>query len=312
MEVIEGFRARLAKRQKFADSLVICGLDPLASKLPPVITRRYGDYGVGRAVYEWMRTIVDAVAPFVCMFKPNVAHWDDIPEGRAYLRELVRYIHTQYPDILVFLDCKVGDIGRTQERYAVSHFGLDNADGINFTPYMGRDCEAALVKDEELSLGKGIVGVCYTSNPDARAIQDLLVSVEGNLVPLWEVIAGNVLQWSKELGVVGNAGLVMAAAYEDPNKKGQIYSYHLVRGREIVGDDLWFLIPGVGAQGGYVEETVQACFRGSGSIAINSSSGITNVSQEDDYAQAAAGAAEELRDQIRQAGGSIPTSNPIH
>ena len=95
----------------------------------------------------------------------------------------------------------------------------------------------------------------------------------------------------------------MAAAYQIG---GIIYSYHLSYVREeIVGDKLWFLIPGVGTQGGFIEETVKAAYVGAGSIAINSSSGIIFASSGEDFAQAAAKKAKALRDQIRNAGGNI-------
>jgi len=102
------------------------------------------------------------------------------------------------------------------------------------------------------------------------------------------------LQWAKELGIVADAGLVMASAYENPKGSGNIYSEHLVRCRQLVGDKLWFLIPGIGTQGGFVEETVRASYKGPGSIAINSSSGII-------FAEDPAGAARSLRDSINSA-----------
>jgi orotidine-5'-phosphate decarboxylase len=93
----------------------------------------------------------------------------------------------------------------------------------------------------------------------------------------------------------------MAAAYYPVGCGNDPMSRHLTRCREIVGDKLWFLIPGVGAQGGCVEETVRAAYCGPGSIAINSSSEIDFASAGEDFAQAAAGKAEELRDQINAA-----------
>ena len=118
-------------------------------------------------------------------------------------------------------------------------------------------------------------------------------------------MAETILKWAKELGVVADAGLVMAAAYKDPRDPKKIFSFHLSQVRKIVGDQLWFLIPGIGTQGGFVKETVHASFTGPGSIAINSSSGIIFASDGDDYAESAAAKAAELRDQIRAAGGNI-------
>lgn len=252
-----------------------------------------------KAIAQWMINIVDATAPYVSMYKPQKAHYEAILNGDKILRAIVDYIHTFYPDIPVFLDCKRGDIGRTQDRYRAAHFEHDGVDGMNFSPYMGKSCMAPLFDPD--NPGRAIVGLCYTSNPEAREVQDAVLD-DGRLY--WEFIAREILNWAFDIGVNENAGLVMAAAhkgYLDPEK---IESFHLERGREIVGDKLWFLIPGIGTQGGFVEETIKYSFTGPGSIAINSSSGIIFASQGKDFAEAAAEEAKKLRDQIRAAGGN--------
>lgn len=290
-----GFRALLAKRQEEAKTLVCVGLDPLVEKLPDCMDNgvfRSASYDVG----TWMKKIVRATAPFASMFKPQIAHWEAIPDGFCALRDLIVCIHDKFPDIPVFLDCKRGDIARTQQQYRVACLDLLGADGMNFSPYMGKDCMAALVDKE--NLGRALVGLCYTSNLDARQVQDPML-IDGRAY--WEFMAGCILGWAEELGVVENTGLVMAAAYEKPKGSGNIYSGHLTRCREIVGDKLWFLIPGVGAQGGFITETVRAAYTGPGSIVINSSSEICFASSDQDFAEAAAQKAKELRDAINNA-----------
>ena len=118
---------------------------------------------------------------------------------------------------------------------------------------------------------------------------------------VWEEMLNNIWDWSLEFGVMDDAGVVMGAAYKDPNNPDKIYSAHLVRAREIVGNRLWFLIPGIGTQGGDVEKTVKAGMdsRGQGMI-INSSSGIIHASQEDDFAEIARQKTLVLRDTINQ------------
>ena len=310
-----GFRKMLAERQDKAKTLVCVGFDPLPEKLPECMkvgarftedTRKYLA-SISRLpkladeVNLWMKRIIDATADFASMFKPQSAHWEAIPGGVEALQDLIRHIHTAHPGIPVFLDCKRGDIARTQQQYRVAHFDNAGVDGMNFSPYMGRDCMAALVDKE--NLGRALVGLCYTSNPDARQVQDLFVPEihgAGSGRCLWEYFAEWILQWATELGVVENAGLVMAAAYEKPKKSGNVYSEHLTRCREIVGDKLWFLIPGVGTQGGFVKETVKCSYTGPGSIAINSSSEIDFASSGPDLAEAARQKARELRDLINQ------------
>lgn len=290
----KGFRQRLAERQKRVGSLVCVGLDPLEEKIPELVK---GGQTWSRVLIQ-MKEIIDATAKYACMFKPQSAHYEAIPGGRGALQAIVDYIHTKYPDIPVFLDCKRGDIDRTQQRYRIAHFEIDRVDGMNFSPYMGKDCMEHLVDKDHL--GRAIVGLCYTSNPSARQIQDVKL-IDGRFY--WEFVAETILHWAEELGIVENAGLVMAAAYELPKGSGNIFSKHLSRCREIVGNKLWYLIPGIGTQEGFIAETIKASYLGPGTIAINSSSGITFVSLNEDFAEASGREAEKLRDQINA---SIP------
>ncbi len=290
----KGFRQRLAERQKKVNSLVCVGLDPLESKIPEFIK---GRQPWSRILIQ-IREIIDATAGYACMFKPQSAHYEAVPGGRQALQSIVDYIHTTYPDIPVFLDCKRGDIGRTQQQYGIAHFEIDGVDGMNFSPYMGRDCMEYLVNEDHPE--RAIVGLCYTSNESARQVQDVKLA-DGRCY--WEFMAETTLGWAKELGVIENAGLVMAAAYEWPKKSGNIFYAHLYRCREIVGDEMWLLIPGIGTQGGFVAETVRAAYSGPGTIVINSSSGITFASLDKDFSEVSGKKAKDLRDQIND---SIP------
>ncbi len=294
---IMGFRQKLSQRQQKVNSLVCVGLDPLLEKLPSSIVGFEHDW---EKVAHWMCRIVDETAPFASLFKPQRAHYEAISDGEKALRKIVQHIHKQHEDIPVFLDCKRGDIGRTQACYRIAQFDLDGVDGMNFSPYMGKDCMQSLVDPK--NPGRAIVGLCYTSNSSAREVQDVRLE-SGDLY--WEFIAKTTLKWAEELGVAEDAGLVMAAAHEYPKSSGDIFSFHLKRVRELVGDKLWFLIPGIGTQGGFIEQTVHASLSGPGSIAINSSSGIIFASSGEDYAEAAAVKAQELNNQIRESGGSL-------
>ncbi|MCD6412254.1 orotidine-5'-phosphate decarboxylase [bacterium] len=295
-----GFREKLTQRQKKVKSLVCVGLDPLPEKCPQCLYPSFSEpnlYLPPEIVIRWMREIIDATAPYACMYKLQRAHYESMHFGEIILRAIVKHLKENHPDIPILLDCKRGDIGRTQARYKVAHFELDDVEGITFNPYMGFDCIEALVDEKVKDEGKAIVGVCYTSNPAAREIQDVKL-INGQY--LWEYIAQKILEWSEKLGISENAGLVMAAAYEFPKDSGKIFSWHLKRARTLVGNKLWFLIPGIGAQGGLVKETVEAAYAGAGSIVINSSSAIIFASDKEDFAEAAAKKAKELRDEINQ------------
>ncbi len=287
MRHIESFRQMLMERQKKVNSLVCVGLDPLMDKRP-VCTKDLED---------WMMRMVDAVEAYTSMFKPQHAHWEKIHGGVDVLRRVIRYINFKYPDIPVFMDCKRGDIDRTQEQYRITHLDNEGADGMNYNGYMGIETLSSLIDPE--NMGRGLVGLGRTSNEKAWEMQDTPLA---NGRKLWEDWAFKQMAWSVELGVIKDAGIVMGAAYRDSFSR--VHAEHLTRARDITLNSLWLLIPGVGTQGGLVEETVRASFNGPGSMAINSSSGIIFASSGNNFEEAAAYKAEELMNQIRSAGGN--------
>ena len=126
------------------------------------------------------------------MFKPQSAHWESLLDGAgvAVLRKLVAHIHARWPGMPVFLDCKRGDIARTQQQYRVAHLDILGADGMNFSPYMGKDCMAALV--DKKNLGRALVGLCYTSDPDAGRCRTFGFLLQG--LKFRGVGFGNILQ----------------------------------------------------------------------------------------------------------------------
>lgn len=289
MQNQKGFRQMLAVRQKKTGSVVCVGLDPLPEKIPPHLVTGKSDMAIAMSIADWMIGIVDGTASKASLFKPQKAYYEAFRHGDFALQRIINHIRRVYPDIPTFLDAKRGDIGRTQERYRIAHFDIDGADGMNFSPYMGMDCMEGLV--DKNNLGRAIVGLCYTSNPAAREVQDVIMS-DGRAY--WEFIAEKTMKWADQLGIIENAGLVMAAAYEKKKGSGIHYYQHLSRCREIVGNRLWFLIPGIGTQGGVVEQTMLASFTEPGSTAINSSSDINFASQGKDFREAAGEKAKQL------------------
>lgn len=293
------FRQMMRDRQEKANTLLCVGLDPLMEKLPDVFRRRAE--ADERLVFEWMAGVVDATAEYALLFKPQRAHWEAISFGEKALRKLVSYIHSQHPGIPVFLDCKRGDIDRTQRQYREAHFTLDDVDGMNYNGYMGKDTLRSLVDKDHL--GHALVGLGRTSNPEAWEVQDQELAIPngfGRHLHLWESMVLKIGNWSEEFGVLDNAGVVMGAAYPRPGGT-DIYSSHLETARQIVGDKLWFLIPGVGKQGGAVHETVRTSYAGPGSIAINVSSDIDFASSGSDFAEAAGMKAKKYRDEMNEA-----------
>src|SRR5690606_21058705 len=159
MEFMQALRARW----KAADTLVCVGLDPEPGRFP---ARFPGDED---AVFSFCRGIVDATAPYVCAFKPQIAHFAALGAEDALAR-LVAHMHAPHPGIPVILDSKRGDIGSTAQHYASEAFDRYGADAVTANPYLGRDSVQPFLDRAD----RGVVILCRTSNPGAGDLQDLI------------------------------------------------------------------------------------------------------------------------------------------
>ncbi|MDR0183565.1 orotidine-5'-phosphate decarboxylase [Lysobacter arvi] len=267
------FMSSLKQRWNQADSLVCVGLDPEPAKFPA----KFG--GNADAVFDFCRDIADATAQYACAFKPQIAHFAALGAEDA-LQRLIAHIHARHPGVPVILDSKRGDIGSTAQHYAAEAFDRYAADAVTANPYLGRDSVQPFLDRAD----RGVVVLCRTSNPGAGDLQDLMI--DGR--PLYQHVAEKV---AREWNTHGNCSLVVGATW--PAQLKEV--------RAIVGDDVPFLVPGVGAQGGDVEAVVTNAKNAAGTgLMVSSSRAILYASKGDDYAEAAANAARELRDQINR------------
>ena len=219
------------------DSLLCVGLDP---RLP-------ADTADPRsALTAHNRRIVEATAPYTACYKPNVAFYEAWGSaGMEALRDTMAMIPDGTP---VILDAKRGDIGPTAEAYAAALLDELGADAVTLAPYMGRDAAAPFLSRE----GKGAFLLCRTSNPSAGTFQDLDTGDE----PLFLKVARETVGW-------GPVGLVVAG--NDPAA---------LRAVRAVCPDAWFLSPGIGAQGGTMEEAAPGLRADGKGLLLNVSRGI--------------------------------------
>ena len=218
---------------------------------------------VGRLVFDFLKTIVDATEEFACCFKPQVACFSAY--GMEWvLLELIDYIHNTYPQTPVILDAKRGDIGSSSEMYSMEVFDRYRADAVTVNPYMGGDCLEAFTRHRD----KGVFILCRTSNPGAGEFQEL--KVEG--APLYVCVAQKAFgDWNQ----YNNIGLVVGATapMELKNLRAQF-------------PQAWFLVPGVGAQGASLAPVIKyGNSSGSGGLIINSSRAILYAGKKEDYAK---------------------------
>lgn len=267
------FLQSLRQRWHSADTLLCVGLDPDPTRFPA----RFAAHP--DPLFAFCRAIVDATAPFVCAFKPQIAHFA-AHAGEDALARLIAYIHRTHPDIPVILDSKRGDIGSTAVCYASEAFDRFAADAVTINPFLGRDAAQPFLD----RIDRGVIVLCRTSNPGASEFQSLLV--DG--LPLYRHIARRVARdWNQH----GNCMLVVGATWPE----------ELAAVRADVGD-LPLLVPGIGAQGGDVDAVIgNGASRDRTGLVINASRAILYASRGDDFAHAAASAAADLRERINRA-----------
>jgi uridine monophosphate synthetase len=217
------FFSVLDQRAERVNSLLCVGLDPHSELLPEPNAD---------AARDFCFRLIDATAAVALAFKPNSAFFEVFGSaGFTALKDVIAHVPDGIP---VILDAKRGDIASTAEAYARAAFYELGATAITLSPYLGRDVIEPFIRQPD----KGVFILCKTSNPGADEIQNLQVGER----PLYEIIADRALSWSQ----YDNVGLVVGAT--DIEALGRV--------REV--SDAWFLVPGVGAQGGDLEAALSA------------------------------------------------------
>lgn len=272
---MNSFMALLESRWNEGHFLCV-GLDTDFEKLPA----KFKQEPVSDALFHFNREIIEATAPHCGVFKPNVAFYEGYGlEGLDALIRTNRFIRERYPVHPIILDAKRADIGNTNAGYAKAAFEVLQAHAITVHPYLGREALAPFLAEKK----RGVIVLCHTSNPGAGEFQELKVGGQ----ELYKIVAEKV---SREWNYNGNCGLVMGATY--PKQLAEI--------RNIAGD-LPLLIPGIGAQGGDLQQTViNGLNSAKEGIIINASRSILYASSGNDFAAAAAAEAAQLDAEIRR------------
>ncbi len=275
---METFFSFLERRVDDCSSLLCVGLDPHGSELPEPSAA---------AARDFCLRIIKAAAPYAAAFKPNAAFFEVYgAEGWVALKQVIEAVQEESQRlgslIPVILDAKRGDIASTAEAYAWSAFENLGANCITLSPYLGRDSIEPFIENQE----RGVFLLCKTSNPGAGDLQDVMVDEgAGSHVPLHLHVAKLAREWN----TAGNVGLVVGATY--PQALRQV---------RLAAPELWFLVPGVGAQGGDLETALRASLRPDGKGALINVSRL--ISRSPDPRRAAA----EIRDQMLEIRSSVP------
>ena len=257
----------------FEKGTFLCvGLDPDIKKLPACITGSDGE-----RVATFCKVIVDATAPYCVAYKPNLAFFESLgADGIAALAEVVAHIRTHHPDQFIIADAKRGDIGNTAALYARSFFETMDFNAVTLNPYMGEDSVKPFLAYED----KWSIVLALTSNASAT---DFETVNDSKGMPLYERVIRRSRHWGSPINMMYVVGATQA------DKLAEIRT---------IAPRHFLLVPGVGAQGGSLEEVAKYGLIDECGLLVNSSRGIIYASSGADYAEAAAEAAKKLATQM--------------
>ena len=260
-------------RQIRSKRAMLCvGLDTDYAKLPECVK---SGRSVPEAVLEFNRRIVDATAPHCVAFKPNLAFYEYLgAAGWDVLGKTVEYIRSSHPEEFIIADAKRGDIGNTAKMYARTLFETFDFDAVTLSPYMGSETVTPFLDYP----GRYAIVVALSSKPSSSDFQGLIndtaYGVEGK--PLYRAVMEKMMS----ISTPDNMMFVVGATKAGKLKEIRAFC-----------PDNFFLVPGVGAQGGSAEEVIANGASAKGGLLINSSRAILYASSGEDYAQAAAAVA---------------------
>lgn len=262
----------LFEQIKKKKSFLCVGLDSDIAKIPQHLLN------AGDPVYEFNKAVIDATVAYTIAYKPNIAFYESRGvEGWQSLEKTVKYIRTNYPEVFTIADAKRGDIGNTSQMYAKAFLDTLNFDSITVAPYMGEDSVTPFIKYE----GKWVILLALTSNKGAFDFQ----LMEENGEKLYE----RVLKVSQQWGGKDNMMYVVGATKAE-----------MLGGIRKIVPDHFLLVPGVGAQGGSLEEVAKYGMNAHCGLIVNSSRGIIFADTTENFAVRAGEEAHKLQQDMER------------
>ncbi|MBN1821704.1 MAG: orotidine-5'-phosphate decarboxylase [Prolixibacteraceae bacterium] len=265
---------QLFEQIKKKQSFLCIGLDSDIKKIPEYLLE------TSDPLFSFNKEIIDATHEMAVAYKPNLAFYESLgSRGWQSLEKTVSYLKSKHPEIFIIADAKRGDIGNTSNLYARAFFETMHFDAVTVAPYMGEDS----VKPFLLFENKWVILLALTSNKGAFDFQFLKDEGSGN--QLFE----SVLKTSQNWGTAENLMYVVGATKAE-NLEGV---------RKIVPDH-FLLVPGVGAQGGSLQEVAKFGMNKKCGLLVNSSRGIIYASSDSDFAEKAYKAAWVVQNEMKQ------------
>ena len=276
-------RQELIEQIKQKQSFLCVGLDTDIEKIPQcIIDNAKKEHGeeewILPAIWEFNAMIIDATAPYCVAYKPNLAFYEAYGiDGMMAYEGTIDYLKENYPNHFIIADAKRGDIGNTSKMYAKTFFeGQSQVDAITVAPYMGEDSVTPFLGYE----GKWVILLALTSNKGSHDFQ-LTESPDGER--LFEKVLRRSQQWATDEQMMYVVGATQGQMFEDIRRLAPTH---------------FLLVPGVGAQGGSLQEVCKYGMTKDCGLLVNSSRGIIYASKGEDFAEVAAEKAHELQQQM--------------
>lgn len=258
-------------------SFLCVGLDTDLKKMPQHIIANSAT--TAEAIFTFNKAIIDATAPYCVAYKPNLAFYECFGiEGWQAFEQTVQYIKQNYPDQFIIADAKRGDIGNTSAMYARTFFEGTQVDALTIAPYMGEDSVTPFLTYP----GKWAVLLALTSNKGSHDFQ-LTADTEGER--LFERVLRVSQQWGTDEQMMYVVGATQGKLFEDIRR---------------IAPRHFLLVPGVGAQGGSLEEVCRYGMTPRCELLVNSSRGIIYSDSTEDFAKVAGEKARELQEQMQK------------
>lgn len=261
-------KQQLFENIKRKQSFLCVGLDTDIRKIPPHLLQEEDP------IFAFNQAIIDATADYCIAYKPNLAFYESLGvKGWIAFEKTIHYLRTHYPDQFIIADAKRGDIGNTSEMYARSFFDELNIDSVTVAPYMGEDS----VKPFLIYPEKWVILLALTSN---KGSHDFQLTADAGGERLFEKVLRKSQAWGSDEQLMYVVGATQGRAFEEIR---QLVPHHFL------------LVPGVGAQGGSLQEVCRYGMNSSCGLIVNSSRGIIYADSTEQFAQAARAAAQELQ-----------------
>lgn len=258
--------------QIFTKNTFLCvGLDTDIKKIPQHLL-------CGKdPIYDFNKAIIDATAPYCVAYKPNLAFYESMGvKGMAAFERTVKYLKANYPHHFIIADAKRGDIGNTSKMYARTFFEEYDIDSLTVAPYMGEDSVSPFLTYE----GKWVILLALTSNKGSHDFQ-LIEDKDGER--LFEKVIRKSQQWGNTENMMYVVGATQGEMFKDIRS---------------VAPNHFLLVPGVGAQGGCLQEVCKYGIIKDCGLLVNSSRGIIYASNGEDFAEIAAQKAKTLQGEM--------------